>query len=223
MTSPFAPPAADAPRGGDNPPAGVQPGTTVIGYPPMPAPPAPVVPPMYWRVLRLSAVRPNGWQRAILVEGVIGLSVILALADVASAWTVLVLPLISMAIVMAHDYLAGLLDPGRRSPPPPARAADYAWVVGIPVAILLLRVIIHPSAEGRDTTLIVLGLLLWLGIAVLVYRYLVRRGVAKNRAAAIGAVTFLLSPLAGVLGATLEARRRRMDPGSPASPPYDPS
>lgn len=223
MTSPFAPPAADGSRGGDDPPAGAQPGTTVVGYPPMPAAPAPVVPPMYWRVLRLSAVRPNGWQRAILVEGVIGLSIVLALADVASAWTVLVLPLVTMAIVMAHDYLAGVLDPGRRSAPPPARAADYAWVVGIPVAILLLRVLVHPSGEGRDTSLIVLGVLLWLGIAVLVYRYLVRRGVSKDRAAAIGAVTFLLSPLAGALGAALEARRRRMEgAGRPASPPYEP-
>jgi hypothetical protein len=72
---------------------------------------------LYWRLLRLSAVRPNGWQRAVLVEGVIGLAVVLSLADVASAWTILVLPLVSMAVVKAHDYLARLLGPAQRVGP----------------------------------------------------------------------------------------------------------
>ena len=209
MTSPYAPPSTEQRTSG------------VVGHPPVPGTPAPFVPPMYWRVLRLSAVRPNGWQRAVLVEGVIGISVILALADVASAWTIVVLPLVAMAVVKAHDYLAGLLDPARCSEPPPARAADYATFAGIPIFILLLRLVVHPSGSERDASLVMLGILLNLGIAILVYRYLVRRGVPTGRAVAIGVVTFLLSPLAGILGAALEARRTRLaSEGIPASPPF---
>ena len=70
---------------------------------------APVKPPMYWRLLRLRHVRPNGWQRAVFVEGVLALSLVLVLADVASAWTLLVLPLSSALTVKAHDVIAGLL------------------------------------------------------------------------------------------------------------------
>ena len=72
-------------------------------------------PPLYWRMLRLRWVHPNGWQRALLVEGVVGVAVVLVLADVASAWTLLVLPLASAIVVKAHDVLAGLLAPGRRT------------------------------------------------------------------------------------------------------------
>jgi hypothetical protein len=66
-------------------------------------------PPLYWRVLRLQTLRPNGWQRALLVEGVLTVAVILTLADVASAWTLLVLPLASMLFVKGHDLLASAL------------------------------------------------------------------------------------------------------------------
>ena len=65
--------------------------------------------PLYWRLLRLRWLRPNGWQRAVLVEGVLGLSVVLVLADVASAWTLLVMPLASAVVVKAHDVLLGML------------------------------------------------------------------------------------------------------------------
>jgi hypothetical protein len=65
--------------------------------------------PLYWRMLRLRHVHPNGWQRAVFVEGVLGLSLVLVLADVASAWTLLVLPLASVLTVKAHDVIAGLL------------------------------------------------------------------------------------------------------------------
>jgi hypothetical protein len=79
-------------------------------------------PPLYWRALRLRALRPNGWQRAILVEGVLTVAVILTLADVATAWTLLVLPLASAVIVKGHDVLTGLLRgpaPDMRKAPPP--------------------------------------------------------------------------------------------------------
>lgn len=76
---------------------------------PPPAGTRPAKAPLYWRLLRLHYVRPNGWQRAILVEGVLALSLVLVLADVASAWTLLVLPLASALVVKAHDVLVGLL------------------------------------------------------------------------------------------------------------------
>ena len=69
----------------------------------------PAKPPMYWRLLRLRHVHPNGWQRAVFVEGVLGLSLVLVLADVASAWTLLILPLASALMVKAHDVIAGML------------------------------------------------------------------------------------------------------------------
>lgn len=84
-------------------------------------PPAEAKPPLYWRALRLQHVQPNGWQRAILVEGVLALAVVLVLADVATAWTLLVLPLASALLVKGHDVLAGLLRPGTRTAPHPER------------------------------------------------------------------------------------------------------
>lgn len=78
-------------------------------------------PPLYWRALRLKHLRPNGWQRAVLVEGVLALAVVLVLADVATAWTLLVLPLASALLVKGHDVLAGLLA-GMRTASPPANA-----------------------------------------------------------------------------------------------------
>jgi hypothetical protein len=78
--------------------------------------------PLYWRVLRLRHLRPNGWQRALLVEGVLTVAVVLTLADVATAWTLLILPVASMAVVKAHDVLAGMLRRSdMRTAPPPTR------------------------------------------------------------------------------------------------------
>src|SRR4051794_2037706 len=67
--------------------------------------------PLYWRLLRLRHVHPNGWQRAVLVEGVLAVAVTLVLADVASAWTLLALPVASAVIVKAHDVLVGMMKP----------------------------------------------------------------------------------------------------------------
>ena len=80
-------------------------------------------PPLYWRALRLQHLRPNGWQRAVLVEGVLALAVVLVLADVATAWTLLVLPLASGLLVKGHDVLAGLLRPDMRTAPLPDRVS----------------------------------------------------------------------------------------------------
>lgn len=65
--------------------------------------------PLYPRLLRLRHVHPNAWQRAALGEGAFAAAAVLVLADVASAWTLLVLPLAVAAVVKAHDVLAGLL------------------------------------------------------------------------------------------------------------------
>ncbi|MFP5219380.1 MAG: hypothetical protein ACLGIG_06520 [Actinomycetes bacterium] len=65
--------------------------------------------PLYPRLLRLKNISPNGWQRAALGEGALAVAVVLVLADLASAWTLLALPLGVAVVVKAHDLLAGLL------------------------------------------------------------------------------------------------------------------
>ena len=78
-----------------------------------PEPSAPVVRrPLYPRLLRLRHVHPSAWQRALLGEGALALAVLLVLADLATAWTLLVLPVAVAVVVKAHDLLAGLLGPG---------------------------------------------------------------------------------------------------------------
>ena len=70
--------------------------------------------PLYPRLLRLRHIRPNAWQRAALGEGAIGVGVLLAMADLASAWTIVALPVAVAGVVKAHDALQGLLDGGTR-------------------------------------------------------------------------------------------------------------
>ena len=78
------------------------------------APPAlaagPVKRPLYPRLLHLQHIHPNGWQRALLGEGALGLAGLLVLADLATAWTLIILPLAVAAVVKGHDLLAGLLS-----------------------------------------------------------------------------------------------------------------
>lgn len=69
--------------------------------------------PFYPRLLRLKHVRPNGWQRAALFEGMVLLGAVAALADRASSWAPVILPAVAAAIVKFNDVLAGLL-PRRR-------------------------------------------------------------------------------------------------------------
>jgi hypothetical protein len=70
--------------------------------------------PLYPRLLRLRHVHPNAWQRALLGEGAFSIAVLLVLADLATAWTLLVLPVAVALVVKAHDLLAGRLE----TPPP---------------------------------------------------------------------------------------------------------
>jgi hypothetical protein len=81
--------------------------------------PAPKKTPLYPRLLRLRHVHPNAWQRAVLGEGAIGVAVLLVLADLATAWTLIALPVAVAVVVKAHDLVAGLLE----RPPPSADSA----------------------------------------------------------------------------------------------------
>jgi hypothetical protein len=76
------------------------------------APSAPV--PLYWRLLRLRHIRPNGWLRALFFEGAVALAVVLALAGVASVWTVVVLPFVVALLVKANDVVAGGIERAAR-------------------------------------------------------------------------------------------------------------
>jgi hypothetical protein len=65
--------------------------------------------PLYARLLRLRHLRLTGWQRVLLSDGVLLLAVLLVLADLATAWTLLVLPLAVAVVVKLHDVAVGLL------------------------------------------------------------------------------------------------------------------
>jgi len=89
----------------------------------------------YARVLRLRHLRLAGWQAVLLFDGVLVLAVLLVLADLATAWTLLVLPAAVALAVKGQDLVAGALagsDPrpgpaprGRRPPDPPAAARQH--------------------------------------------------------------------------------------------------
>jgi hypothetical protein len=72
-------------------------------------PPKPRKPPVYWRLLRLHHVQPNGWQRALLIEGVLAVAIVLVLAGKATVWTIPVLPVVAALLVKLNDVLAGTL------------------------------------------------------------------------------------------------------------------
>ena len=60
-------------------------------------------------LLRLQHVHPNPWQRAALDAGPLVVAVLLVMADLATAWTLLVLPVGVAVVVKSHDVIAGLL------------------------------------------------------------------------------------------------------------------
>ncbi len=65
--------------------------------------------PLYPRLLRLQHIHPNSWQRAVLGEGMVAAGALLAMADLASAWSIVVLPVAVGGVVKCHDLLAGAL------------------------------------------------------------------------------------------------------------------
>lgn len=76
--------------------------------------------PLYHRVLRLRHIAPTAWQRAAFADAPFALAVVLVLADVASAWTLLALPLAVAVVVKTHDLVAGALA----APAAPGRPED---------------------------------------------------------------------------------------------------
>lgn len=83
--------------------------------------PGPAARPLYFRLLGVRYLAPTGWQRALLAEGSVVLALLIALADLASAWVLLALPLTVATVVVYHDLLEGLL---RRHGPEGAPTAD---------------------------------------------------------------------------------------------------
>ena len=71
--------------------------------------PAMTVQPLYVRVLRLRHLRLPTWLRVVLAEGSLVLGLLLAFAEVASAWVIVVLPLTVAVMVKFHDLLQGAL------------------------------------------------------------------------------------------------------------------
>jgi molybdopterin biosynthesis enzyme len=65
--------------------------------------------PLYARVLRLRHLRLPTWQRIVFEEVTVAVGIVLALAEVASAWVILVLPVAVAAMVKFNDVLIGLL------------------------------------------------------------------------------------------------------------------
>lgn len=65
--------------------------------------------PLYPRLLRLKHLRPSAWERAVLGEGMAVIGALAAMADLASAWSIVVLPVAVGAVVKAHDVLTGYL------------------------------------------------------------------------------------------------------------------
>lgn len=65
--------------------------------------------PLYPKLLGLKHVHPNAWQRAMLGEGMAILGALLVMADLATAWAIVVLPLAMAVVVKSHDLLAGVL------------------------------------------------------------------------------------------------------------------
>ena len=65
--------------------------------------------PLYPRLLRLRHLELNAWQRAVLGEGAVAFALLLVAADLATAWSLLVLPVAVAVVVKANDLAVGLL------------------------------------------------------------------------------------------------------------------
>ncbi|HEY5336377.1 MAG TPA: hypothetical protein VIJ71_10215 [Mycobacteriales bacterium] len=63
----------------------------------------------YVRLLRLRRVRPGFWTETVYVYGAALVGVVLYLADLATAWTILALPLTVAVTVKLYDLVASAL------------------------------------------------------------------------------------------------------------------
>ncbi|HKT02727.1 MAG TPA: hypothetical protein VJT31_24620 [Rugosimonospora sp.] len=71
-------------------------------------PPAAVPAPLYARVLRLRGIRPGGLLCFLYFEGAVALGALLALAELTSWWSVIVLPVTVAAMVKVNDVITVL-------------------------------------------------------------------------------------------------------------------
>ncbi len=85
--------------------------------------------PLYPRLLQLKNIHPNAWQRAALGEGMAALGFLLALADLASAWSILVLPIAVAFVVKAHDVITGLLPRRAHAVAVPRPGSQALWAL----------------------------------------------------------------------------------------------
>jgi hypothetical protein len=65
-------------------------------------------PPMYARLLRLRNIHPGGLLCFLFFEGALGFGVLLALAELVTPWTVLILPGMVAVMVKVNDVVAGI-------------------------------------------------------------------------------------------------------------------
>lgn len=63
----------------------------------------------YIRLLRLRRVRPGFWTETLFVYGSALVGLVLYLGDLATAWTILVLPIAVAAAVKGYDLVASAL------------------------------------------------------------------------------------------------------------------
>jgi hypothetical protein len=106
-------------------------------------------PPLYWRILRLRHVRPNSWQRAAFFEGSLAVAAVLVLADLASAWLLLVLPVAVAAVVKGHDVLVGWLDTDRHEATEPVQVISASSVNTPGDGDTGAAGVVQPAAEAK--------------------------------------------------------------------------
>ncbi|HEX7353741.1 MAG TPA: hypothetical protein VF288_02790 [Mycobacteriales bacterium] len=63
----------------------------------------------YVRLLRLRRVHPGFWTETLYVYGAALVGIVLYLGDLATAWTILVLPLVVAATVKGYDLVVSAL------------------------------------------------------------------------------------------------------------------
>jgi hypothetical protein len=106
--------------------------------------------PLYARVLRLHRLRPGPLLCFMFFEGTIALGILLALAELASEWVVLVLPLSVAAMVKFNDVVAVAL--ARSSVPaiPAARRGQAAFVGAALDAGPPFDPVVEPQRSARE-------------------------------------------------------------------------
>lgn len=93
-----------------------------------PAPTDPTIVPLYARALRLRYLRVTPLFSVVLFEGLIGLAVVLGMAELVSWWGMVLIPAAGAAMVKINDVAAGVV--GGAAPLPLATAGGSSVVLG---------------------------------------------------------------------------------------------